>query len=414
LFRPEAVAAASAPPGAVLLRGTRARALLTTLYALAALALLCLLVLGRYTRSATVRGVVIPEDGVHRVVSASAGMVSAWQVREGQQAKAGEVLLQMRSLRSVAGAENTDALISALLRQRVQSLQQDQAAQQRQYLQRIEAADARATGLAQQLAQLDAQAALQAERSRLAAANVERYRELLRRGVVATALLQEQQAAELDQQQRAAELERATLAVAEELRAAHATTTDLRWQATREQAADARSLQALAQELAESEARSEWVVRAPVSGTVSTLLLQAGQAAAAGQALATLVNAAAPLGVELYVPSRAAGRLQAGQEVKLRYRAFPFQQYGQFDGRVATVSGNALSASELAPEIAVLTAPGTEALYQVRVALAAQSVPIPGARLPLRPGALVDASIRLETRRLYEWMLYPLEGLRGR
>ena len=49
------------------------------------------------------------------------------------------------------------------------------------------------------------------------------------------------------------------------------------------------------------------------------------------------------LQAELYAPSRAAGFLGVGQEVLLRYEAYPYQKFGHYRGRVSAVSQTALA-----------------------------------------------------------------------
>jgi membrane fusion protein len=56
----------------------------------------------------------------------------------------------------------------------------------------------------------------------------------------------------------------------------------------------------------------------------------------------------------------------------------------------------------------------SEPLYRIRLKLKQQSVLAYGNRVNLKPGMLLDASIVLEHRRLYEWILEPLFSISGR
>lgn len=55
-----------------------------------------------------------------------------------------------------------------------------------------------------------------------------------------------------------------------------------------------------------------------------------------------------------------------------------------------------------------------EPMYRIRLKLDRQSVQAYGKSMPLRSGMLVDASVLLEQRRLYEWVLEPLFSISGR
>jgi membrane fusion protein len=53
-----------------------------------------------------------------------------------------------------------------------------------------------------------------------------------------------------------------------------------------------------------------------------------------------------------------------------------------------------------------------EALYRIIVAVDAQAIETQGQRWALAPGMRVEADLLLEQRRLYEWLIEPLQALR--
>jgi membrane fusion protein len=117
----------------------------------------------------------------------------------------------------------------------------------------------------------------------------------------------------------------------------------------------------------------------------------------------------------MYVPSRAVGFIKPGMAALLRYQAFPYQKFGQHSARVREVTTTSVRPEELATSAA--TMPGavqSEPLYRIRLELDQQSVRAYGAPMPLRSGMLVDASVMLERRKLYEWVLEPLFSISGR
>ena len=118
--------------------------------------------------------------------------------------------------------------------------------------------------------------------------------------------------------------------------------------------------------------------------------------------LASLLPLDGQLEAELFAPSRAAGFLQPGLPVRLRYHAYPFQKFGLQEGSIREVSATTLRGDGQG-----------EPVYRVRVSLARQGLALQGRWQPLKPGALLDASVLLERRRLYEWLLEPLYSLRG-
>ena len=131
--------------------------------------------------------------------------------------------------------------------------------------------------------------------------------------------------------------------------------------------------------------------------------------------IAVIVPAGAKLQAQLFGPSRAIGFVRPGDRVLLRYAAFPYQKFGQYEGSVASISRSAVSPSELPQRLSGLTALyGTdEPLYQIVVDPAHQVAAAYGEAVPLRPGMQLEADVLAETRRLVEWVLDPLFTLTG-
>ena len=144
---------------------------------------------------------------------------------------------------------------------------------------------------------------------------------------------------------------------------------------------------------------------------MAALLVEPGQLVGSGANLLTLLPEGSPLEAHLFAPSRAIGFIRAGQDVLLRYPAFPYQKFGIHRARVVSVSRSAVSPAELG-----FTPPdgSREPLYRIKVALATQSVAAYGRAEPLQAGMQVEADVLLDRRHLIEWVFEPLFSLSGR
>lgn len=132
--------------------------------------------------------------------------------------------------------------------------------------------------------------------------------------------------------------------------------------------------------------------------------VQIGQSLQPGATVAVLTPKNSRLEAELYVPSRAAGFIRPGQEVRLMYQAYPHQKFGTGEGVVTSVSSTVLAPTEVAiPGLTV-----QEPVFRVRVQLARDSMQAYGEALPLRPGMLLTADVVIDRRTLMEWLLDPL------
>jgi membrane fusion protein len=153
-------------------------------------------------------------------------------------------------------------------------------------------------------------------------------------------------------------------------------------------------------------------VVAPAAGVVTGILVEPGQAVGSAP-LATLLPAHASLEAVLFAPSRAAGFIEPGQTVRLRYHAFPYQKFGLHEGTVRQVSRTALTASEL-PQLIAGELERPEPMYRVTVRLASQVIDAYGQPQPLAAGMQLEADVMQDRRRLIEWVFEPLLGVRGK
>lgn len=397
--------------GRIVLVRPLSHAALTAAALAVAAAVLTFLVLAQVARKETLAGTLVPASGAIRIVAPQTGVVRARGVREGERVVAGQPLLRLVDARATAedGAVGRATLELAEQRLRETRRQREEtraaaASERRALAERIE-------GLAAEMTLADREIDTLAAREALARRSLERFAELEQLGFVSTAQRQQREDEALAQRSRTQAARRARLALAREKAGFVAALAEARERARAQDAALQAQLALLAQEQVERRALAEAVVAAPATGLVAAWFVGGGQLVGAGASLATLLPEGSPLEAHLSAPSRAVGFIREGQEVLLRYPAFPYQKFGAHRGRVLAVSRSAAPAAELG----FLPPDGArEAVYRVKVALASQSVPVSGRPEPLQAGMLVQADILLERRRAIEWMFEPLIGLAGR
>jgi len=416
LFRPEALEhAGSRRHGEVILYRPISYSFLTALFASFVVLLVLFFCLFSYARKAHVTGEVMPASGLLRVPSSSGGVVSRLLVKEGASVKTGDVLAVVTNERSSEGASSADAAIAAVLRERRASLADDQARSREQMRLRREAVARRISGLRDDVARAQQQIELQGRRAALAEQALRQTEDLQASNFVSAAQVRDKQADVIDQQTKLGDLRRSKGTSERDLATAEGELKDLAVQGSRDEEAARRGLGATDQDMAEHEARRTAVIVAPNDGTIAAVNARMGQSVGAGQALFSMVPAGSPMEVELYVPSKEAGFLKKGMKAQLRYSAFSYQKYGQFQGVIQEISGNAMRREELSLAGGTLEGVNTtDGLYRIRVALDRQVVSVNGQDEALKPGMTVDASVVLEERKLYEWVVEPLYAMKGR
>jgi membrane fusion protein len=160
----------------------------------------------------------------------------------------------------------------------------------------------------------------------------------------------------------------------------------------------------LSERLTRAEAEAEYVVTSPINGFVEAISINEGQTLASGATVAVLSPEGSELIAELFVPSRAAGFIQQGQDVRVKYDAFPFQRFGAAEGEVLSISRTILSPSEI-PFPGALS---QELVFRVKAKLKSTSINAYGEQIPLRTGMLLNADIVFDRRSLLEWLLDPI------
>jgi membrane fusion protein len=149
-------------------------------------------------------------------------------------------------------------------------------------------------------------------------------------------------------------------------------------------------------------------IKAPTSGIVTALQVSDGQTVDAQQALMDISAPAAPLVAEVYVPSRAIGFLKAGQDVRIRYDAFPYQQFGSAKGTVRAISATVLKPGDVRAPVRL-----EEPTYRVLIDLQKDTVFAYGKQFRIQPGSALTADIIIDRRTFAQWLLDPIFAIRG-
>ncbi len=375
----------------------------TLLAASIALLLLGVAVWGEYTRRERVEGHLALDVGAARVLIPDAGRVSDLLIKEGDEVQAGAPIARITYDRSTSETSSTELASRKLLLEReqrqVKELGEQQAAQVRKRVKDLEG----------ELAQADREIKLQETRVKSAREQATRFQQLASEKFVSDLVARQKMDEVTEQEIKLQALRRTRLQVDRDLSAAKMEEPSIQLRSRGQVDQVSRQLSEIQEGLASAEARRETVIKAPMSGTVTNIAVAKGQSVPADTPLATVLPKGSGLHVELLVPSRAIGFVTKGQQVVLRYEAFPHERFGQYHGTVAEIGRNVWSPGE---RIGPLTV--KEPVYRVDVKLERQSVVALGNEIPLRPGMLVNADILLERRTLLEWLFEPVLQLRGR
>jgi membrane fusion protein len=376
-----------------------------------AAALAAFFIAGEYTRKARVEGVLAPEQGVVKIVAQQSGIVESVAVQEGDEVAREAPLITLGDGRESARREDIADAVAQRLAERQEALRRQRESTAAAMRSEQSALRQRRAGLARELEQLDTEIATQSARTALSSRGVERSRTLEDIGFVSRAALDRERDAAFEQQSRLESLRRSRLALARDLDAVRFDEEASRERGRAQLAAIDLQHASVDQERLEHELQYRASIVAPAAGTVATVLVEPGQMVVPGMALATIIPRPARLEAHLFSPSRSIGFVRAGQEVLVRYVAYPHQKFGAYGARVVAISRNPMPAAELG---FVPPDGSREPLYRIKAALDSQTVLAYGRPQPLQAGMQVEADILLDRRRLIEWIFEPLLSLAGR
>ncbi|ASL46264.1 Leukotoxin export protein LtxD [Burkholderia sp. AD24] len=386
-------------------------------------------ILGRLDIVVTATGKFVPNDRVKVIQPAITGVVREILVRDGQQVKAGQLLLKLDATQATADARKTSSsrLDAELAVARANALLDAQRDGRDPVLGSVENATPDRMLAAQRLAEgayreyRDSMDRAQAELLKQEAALDGMRQEIAK--LRATAPLAREQAN--DYRALAADkyvsttdyLDRETAAINQEhglsVQRSHARELAAGLAGQRVQIGAIASkfkhdqldeLEKATQQVAQSRAESAkaqtrealFSLATPVSGTVQQLATHTlGGVVTTAQSLMEIIPDDT-LEVEAQLENRDVGFVEVGQAVAVKIEAFPYARYGLIDGRVASVSNNAVQSRK------------TGLTFPVRIRLTSNRLRIESRWITLTPGMAVTADIKTGRRSVAGYFLGPL------
>lgn len=190
--------------------------------------------------------------------------------------------------------------------------------------------------------------------------------------------------------------------------------SDYHRQLQAERAEAAMQFEKLTQELSKFKTRNGWLeLKAPQDGIVKDISTHTlGTVVSAGTVLLTLVPQADNAVAEVWVSNEDAGFVHEGQKVKVKLSAYTFQKYGMVNGTVHEVSADATDqpTASIEQENTASKSHQQPSAYRARIHLDTQYLEAKGERYSLRPGMQVVAEIKLGRRKVIEYLLSPITG----
>lgn len=147
------------------------------------------------------------------------------------------------------------------------------------------------------------------------------------------------------------------------------------------------------------------VVRSPIDGTIFELPVQKpGPVIEAGQIVAQIAPKNSELIVKAQMPSQQSGFLKVGMPVKVKFDAYPFQDYGVIQGRVNWISPSSKVQTDREGQASIET-------YELDIVLDQPYIQAGDKRIILTPGQTANAEVIIRQRRVIDFILDPFKKL---
>jgi membrane fusion protein len=410
LFRPEVAEARShrVHGEIILMQPAGMQALVLLIFATVAI-LSAWLALGSYSRTETVRGMLVTDDPSAKVIAVRPGLVTELLVHEGALVRAGQRLatVQVEQGGETGGSAVGESL-GALDAQRSLTGEQVRLAGMRAQGERSRVA-ASLAGLRQQRADLGPQIALQEEAAASAKDLFEGIHSVAEKGFVSKVEVERRRQAWVAARQELARLRQQSNAAAAEEARTSAELARIAADAGSQVVSARAEAESITQRQAQLKGERAYTIAAPVSGRVAALQAAPGRTVEPGVPMMVIVPEGSALHADVYAPTRAIGFVKPGQEVRLLYDAFPYQRFGSFKGRITRISRTVLDPRELSAPLKI-----EEPVYRIEVTPGAQAVAAFGDELALQPGMTLTANLILDRRTFLDWLLQPLNAVMKR
>ncbi len=145
------------------------------------------------------------------------------------------------------------------------------------------------------------------------------------------------------------------------------------------------------------------VLKAPVSGTLFQLpIYKPGSVVQLGTMVAEIAPLNSPLIIRAQMATTESGFLRIGLPVKMKFDAYPFQDYGIISGELIKISPNTIEMD---------TPNGKVPAYNLEIALKQNCIPSANKCISLRPGDTATTEVIVRQRRIIDFLIDPFKKL---
>ena len=369
---------------------------------------------GSYTERRTVTGYLTPIDGVIKIVAPSTGVINSIKIKNNQLVDANEDLLTIVNKQyGVQGEYNSQ--INKNLEEQLYVVNHQEGLIRKDFNERENIAKLEIEEAKKKKAFNADIIQNQEQQINIAQKTYQEYLNIGTEGAISELEIQSIQGRVIDLKSELYRLNESKSALSSQIESKLVEIKQIKNQEAKE-INDLKSKRiSIQQSLLELEKDTTKTIKSPTAGRLTALSVHENQIVNNAQLLLNIIPLDNQLKVNLLIPPRDIGFIEIGNVVSIRYDAFPYEKYGQAVGTIVSISKTTLKSADVT-EVGGFTPPNLDnaSFYIVDVSLDKQSLLTDGIEQDLTTGMTLSADIKLESRKLYQWVLAPLISLRER
>jgi len=169
----------------------------------------------------------------------------------------------------------------------------------------------------------------------------------------------------------------------------------------------------LERQLAEYKANNSVIITAKVDGVIESLSVTPGQMVEASASLAQIKPVDnVEYYLMLWLPDNSLPYVKIGDGINIRYNAFPSDKFGQFPGKITSISSIPASPQEMS-SYSSGNRQERGSYYKVLVSINTTEFSDKGKKLQIASGLQARAIVFLEKKPLYQWAIAPINKIKN-
>ncbi|HHG0472265.1 TPA: HlyD family efflux transporter periplasmic adaptor subunit [Proteus mirabilis] len=165
----------------------------------------------------------------------------------------------------------------------------------------------------------------------------------------------------------------------------------------------------LQNKLNEIKVAEELIIPSPISGIIESVNFSIDEQIKNGNILMKVAPQKKQYEIISWVPNYVMPYLKVNDEVVIRYDAFPYEKYGQFNGNVSFISNVSASQEEISQyNLLPEQYSGSLTFYKIKISNIKQNVKLKNNNFELKNNMIAHIIIPYDSRRLYDWIFSPI------